>query len=550
MNLSTPTAPVAEPVIRDLPASLAVPEALPSLVNILLVDDDARNLDVLENILESPDYRLIRARTAEEALMALIQSDFAAIVLDIQMPGMTGFELARLIKQRKRNQLIPIIFLTAYYNEERDRLSGYDIGAVDYLTKPIDPQILRSKIGVFAELARSNRALNLLNASLEREVQKRREAEEALRCVNAELELRIQERTANLTEANRHLRESEQRYRLILENALEYAVFTVDLLGCIATWNPGAERVLGYEAGEIIGRYLGVFDAADDPGHNVYATEMAKAVERGKACREHWCVRKDGSRFWGSGMLVPLTAEDGHHIGFLKILRDRTADMRAEQQLREAEILRASEREQLRISQDLHDGLGQQLAGISCLSDGLKLDLADRCPSQSTIAGRISELLNVAVAQTRALARGLQPVCHEPDALMSALEHLASHVSELFKVTCEFECPAPVLVEDNAAATHLYRIAQEGVTNAIKHGQAKHIKIELFITPRKIVLVVRDDGTGFKRADKGGSKGLGLRIMDHRAGILGGSLSIKNRGEGGAELICTVKNKNAAVAPH
>jgi len=264
----------------------------------------------------------------------------------------------------------------------------------------------------------------------------------------------------------------------------------------------------------------------------------------GKAQREHWCVRKDGSQFWGGGLLMSLTAEDGRHLGFLKILRDRTADMRAEQQLREAEILRASEREQLRISQDLHDGLGQQLAGISCLSDGLKHDLAEKSPAQSAIAGRISELLDVAVAQTRALARGLQPVFPEPDGLMSALEDLAAHVSELFKVVCRFHCPRPVLVDDNTAATHLYRIAQEAVTNSIKHGHAKHIKIELSSMPRQIILAVRDNGEGFKRNTHGGT-GLGLRIMEHRASLLGGGLTVKNKNDGGVEVICTMKRPAA-----
>jgi CheY-like chemotaxis protein len=124
-------------------------------VNILLVDDQPRNLEVLETILASPDYRLVRASSGDEALLALMRDDFAAIVLDIQMPNMSGIELARLIKQRKRNQHIPILFLTAHFLDDTDVLEGYGVGAVDYLTKPINPQILRSKVAVFVEL-RSN----------------------------------------------------------------------------------------------------------------------------------------------------------------------------------------------------------------------------------------------------------------------------------------------------------------------------------------------------------------------------------------------------------
>src|ERR1700733_6491825 len=115
-------------------------------INILLVDDDTRNLDALESILASPDLSLVRAQNAEDALLALTKNEFACLVLDIQMPSMSGLDLARLIKTRKRNQHIPIIFLTAYFLDEKDILQGYDVGAVDYLTKPTNPQILKSKV--------------------------------------------------------------------------------------------------------------------------------------------------------------------------------------------------------------------------------------------------------------------------------------------------------------------------------------------------------------------------------------------------------------------
>ena len=484
-------------------------------INILLVDDEPRNLDVLENILASPNYRLVRAQTADETFLALIQNDFAAIVLDIQMPVMTGFELAKLIKQRKRNELIPIIFLTAYFHEDRDVLSAYDVGAVDYLTKPVNPQILRSKINVFAELFRTARALAISNSNLEQQVLRRQEAEEALRRANAGLEVRVEERTASLMQANRELRESEERYRLILENVLEYAVFTVDREGQVTSWNAGAQRVLDLEEEEILGKRLDTIFTAEDRAQGLLDLEMDRALKNDKTQHEHWHVRKDGSRFWGSGMLMTLKDENGQHLGFLKILRDRTIHRNAEQQLREAEILRASEREQIRISQDLHDGLGQQLAGISCLCDTLKKDLSQNDSSQPNLASRISELLNVAVAQIRVLARGLQPVIPEPNGLMSALEGLAAHVSDLFKISCQFECPRPVLIENNATATHLYRIAQEAVTNAIKHGRARGIKIELSSTSKQVILTISDDGTGFKPGAKG-ENGLGLRIEPSR----------------------------------
>lgn len=142
-------------------------------ISILLVDDEARNLDALEVILSNPDYRLIRATSGNEALSTLLRNDVAAIVLDIQMPDVNGVELAGLIKGSKRFREIPILFLTAHLLDDQDVAAGYSAGAVDYLTKPVNPAILRHKIGVFAELFRKTRALAELNATLEARVQER-----------------------------------------------------------------------------------------------------------------------------------------------------------------------------------------------------------------------------------------------------------------------------------------------------------------------------------------------------------------------------------------
>ena len=123
-------------------------------INILIVDDEPKNLTVLETILDDADYRLVRAASAEEGLLALIADEFALLILDVHMPGMSGFELAQMIKKRRRTAHVPIIFLTAYFNEDQHVLEGYGTGAVDYLHKPVNPAVLRSKVSVFAELHR------------------------------------------------------------------------------------------------------------------------------------------------------------------------------------------------------------------------------------------------------------------------------------------------------------------------------------------------------------------------------------------------------------
>ncbi len=172
-------------------------------IKILIVDDEAKNLTVLESLLDNTEYQLIRAQTADEALLALVQHEFALLILDVYMPDMSGFELAKMIKMRKKTSSIPIIFLTAYFNESQHVLEGYGTGAVDYLHKPINPTILRSKVEIFAELFRHKRQLEKSNAALVAEISQRQAMECELRELNDHLEQRVTQRTEELVQADR-----------------------------------------------------------------------------------------------------------------------------------------------------------------------------------------------------------------------------------------------------------------------------------------------------------------------------------------------------------
>lgn len=180
-------------------------------VNILIVDDEPKNLTVLETVLDDPQYRLVRAASGEEALLALMAEEFAVIVLDVRMPDMTGFELAQLVKERRKTSRVPIIFLTAYDNEDQHVLEGYVSGAVDYLHKPVNAAVLRSKVAVFAELHRNRRALELANVALHAEVGERRRAEFRLSELNESLETRVTERTQALFASEAKLRDADRR---------------------------------------------------------------------------------------------------------------------------------------------------------------------------------------------------------------------------------------------------------------------------------------------------------------------------------------------------
>ncbi|MES2942882.1 MAG: response regulator [Pseudomonadota bacterium] len=180
-------------------------------VNILIVDDEPKNLVVLETVLEDPAYRLMRANSGNEALLALMAHDFAVLIFDVRMPDMTGFELAQLVKERKKTAQIPIIFLTAYYNEDQHVLEGYGSGAVDYMHKPVNAAVLRSKVAIFAELHRKTRAIEMANMALLDEITERRRAEARLSELNESLDQRVTERTRALHASEAELRDADRR---------------------------------------------------------------------------------------------------------------------------------------------------------------------------------------------------------------------------------------------------------------------------------------------------------------------------------------------------
>ncbi|MDQ6683799.1 MAG: response regulator [Pseudomonadota bacterium] len=180
-------------------------------INILIVDDEPMNLTVLETVLDLPGYRLVRAESADQALLALVTEEFALLILDIRMPGMTGLELAQLIKGRKKTAQVPIIFLTAYYNEDQHVLEGYGNGAVDYLHKPVNAAVLRSKVAVFADLHRKSREIAASNRALLAEVHERRRAEQQLQELNDNLDRLVTDRTLALRELEAELRAADRR---------------------------------------------------------------------------------------------------------------------------------------------------------------------------------------------------------------------------------------------------------------------------------------------------------------------------------------------------
>jgi PAS domain S-box-containing protein len=265
-------------------------------VKVLLVDDEARNLDALESILESSGCTLIKALTADQALFAILQNEFAAIVLDIKMPGTDGLELARLIKQRKRSQHVPILFLTAHSLDEQEVLQAYGVGGVDFLSKPINPNILRSKIAVFADLFRTTRALASTVDALNAEVAERQRAQEQLRLAKDELESRVLERTTELARANRELRDNEEWLRLALAVA-QVATWEWDLASGKMRWSADPEIVFGFPAGTF-GQNRRISNAVHGDDIGLLETSFHRAMSTGDFEAEYRVVRPDKSTVW------------------------------------------------------------------------------------------------------------------------------------------------------------------------------------------------------------------------------------------------------------
>ena len=233
---------------------------------------------------------------------------------------------------------------------------------------------------------------------------------------------------------------------------------------------------------------------------------------------------------------APIVGTDGSSYGRVWFFRDVTDRRRLEK-----EILEAGERERQNIGQDLHDDLCQQLTGIACLARVLRQRLAARSAEEAGEAAKILDLVQQATASCRNLSKGLQPVALEADGLVSSLQDLCAGIEEVFQVPCHFRGDAATLSwADAAVPTHLYRIAQEAITNAVKHARAKSISVDLIRAGNRLILAVEDDGVGIPEVLSG--DGIGLHTMDHRARIIGGTLSIERGADGGTIVTCSLWN--------
>ena len=396
------------------------------------------------------------------------------------------------------------------------------------------------------------------------------------------------EEVTDRIQAERTLRESEERFRLLVEGVQEYAIFQLDAEGNVATWNAGAQRLKGYGPEEIIGHHFSIFYPKEDQLNNKPREILARATRDGQTGDEGWRVRKDGSLFWANVVVTALRDANGHLLGFAKLTRDttenreraealtrakellelrveqRTAvltrlnnEMRteiadrqhAEEELRKsrdqlralaARLQSVREEERTYIAREIHDELGQACTAI-------KMDLAlisrKLTKRQAKLQAKVEsslKLVDSTIATLRRIASELRPRTLDDLGLPAALEAQAQEFESHTGIHCSVTLPPEPLMLDTDRSTAIFRIFQESLTNVARHAGATRVEARLHREEDRIVFEIFDNGTGFDPELAKERKSLGLIGMQERAHLLNGEFKAEGVPGRGTTIRLTV----------
>jgi PAS domain S-box-containing protein len=529
--------------------------------SILAVDDRPENLFALEAILEPLGHTVVRANSGEEALRQVLQQDFACILLDVQMPGMNGFETAQLIKSRERSRLTPIIFLTAISKDEAFIFEGYSVGAVDYMFKPFNPDILRSKVAVFIDLY-------LKTQQLQEQERKLRESE------RREMELRHQG----------ELQASEARMAEIVSSAME-AIITFDAAGRITLFNSAAERMFGVSRADAAGKPVHEFfepdfdaaslDAICADGRTAGQEDVPASTPQSRPLTG---TRPGGESFPVEASLSCLQLEEDRV--FTVIARDVSERKRAEEALRQQAVSLAQTSEQLKqlneqlqarqreleaamsarsrfyasMSHELRTPINAILGYSSLLLDNIYGELNDqqsRGIERANKAARhllelVNDILDLSKIEAGKVDLEIQSATF-PDVIQDLFITVRPLADEHGSELALEPCPEPVTVITDARRVR--QILLNLLSNAIKFGEGKPITVLCRAREEGGVMVsVIDRGRGIPEEDRDKifdefvqlqqpdpqqGTGLGLPISRRLAELLEGKLVVESRvGEG------------------
>jgi PAS domain S-box-containing protein len=461
-------------------------------VKILLVDDNPDNLVSIEAALDALNEDLVSARSGTDALRYLLENDFAAILLDVKMPDMDGFETAELIRSRKRSQHTPILFLTAYRNEEH-LFRGYDLGAVDFLFKPIVPEILRSKVAVFVELSRSAQ-------------RQRRQAE--------------------------ILAKAELKFRSLLEAAPDAMLITT-AEGEIVLANSRSDDMFGYSRQELLGQNIRLLV----PSWTLSSYHVGELTS----------VCKDGSTFPSEISSAPLQTEEGLLI--TSAVRDISERKRAEQRIAEqtqqlheanrelrhlsSRIVAIRDEERRRLGRELHDSQGQYLAAIKMNLEMIETTDAALSTVQKSALTEAITLLERSMREIRVISHLLHPPLLDEIGLQAVVPWYLNSFSERSGIQIDLDMPSDIAKFPDQVELAVFRVLQECLTNVHRHSGSKVAKVKILPEETSVTLEVLDRGRGM--SSQNGSEpvmGVGITGMRERVRELGGHFEINSDAEG------------------
>ncbi len=503
-------------------------------VNILMVDDQPGKLLSYDAILADLGENLIKATSAKEALEKLLKTDVAVVLMDVSMPEIDGFELAEIIRQHPRFQKTAIIFVSAVHLTDLDRLKGYHHGAVDYLSVPIVPEVLRAKVRVFAELHRYKLQLERLNNELEERV--------------ADRTLQLEQKALALQQLNSDLARKNQELDAIVQTAPDI-IFSRQVDGARDYLSSRFYEYTGAAPGSAIG--LGWLEYVHPEDKERSLSHWMRCVQSGEAYESEYRIRGNDRQYrWFRARAVPLrdpegkivkwygTCSDIHDSKLLEqSIRDNAIELERMVDLRTAELRRLSSRlmsmqdeERRRIAREIHDGLGQELAAAKMILDGILA--RDSSPQMRQASMDASELVDRAIKQVRTISHLLHPPLLDEVGLVSALRWYLEGLSDRSGIEIRLEIDPPDLGRlKSDIETAVFRIIQEALTNMFRHSGAQNGSVSLAERDGRIVVTVRDDGKGIEeqviqlRPD---SVGVGIGGMRQRVSELGGSLRLAN----------------------
>jgi PAS domain S-box-containing protein len=507
-------------------------------VNILMVDDNPGKLLSYEAILSELGENLLKATCGREALEQLLKNDIGIVLTDVSMPEIDGFELAGMMRQHPQYEKTAIIFISAVHLTDLDRVKGYERGAVDYISVPVVPELLRAKVSVFAELHRNRRQLERLNRELEQRVAERTDE--------------LERRAEKLQQLNLELIRRNQELDAIVRTAPDI-IFSRQADGFRDYTSERFYEYTGSPTASADG--FGWLNHVHPDDQELTKAQWMRCTESGETYESEYRLRgKDGEYRWFRARAVPIREQEGkvarwygtcsdiHDSKLLEqSIRDSAAKLEKMVDERTAELRRLSARlmtmqdeERRRIAREIHDGLGQELAAAKMMVDGILKQTSVSSARRS--AAEASKLVERAIQQIRSISHLLHPPLLDDVGLLSAIKWYLDGLQDRSGLIISLDVQPPDfrrLAPD--LETAIFRIIQEALTNVFRHSGARKARVHVTEKDNQLTVAIRDDGKGVEEATaqlRPGSIGIGIGGMRQRAKELGGELRVTNANPG------------------